>query len=578
MESGPSLNEAPALPSKEEFASGVLCTDRPMVFWEADKKTLLAKAVHEYAQSAGRKLNDILDHYGIDRAVYYLRVDPYLSAQPQEEPEQRRGRRKGDTNKHTLLSLREMSLLERIALIDSIRTDYSAANIVDACKRAGIDRRAYRYLELNEAAWKKEIKAEAERLELERIEATKQRKLRRKHLSDQRQRVLVDAIDLLHDGVGLSYSEASEHFDRTHQSYPQWKKKHGITSLLRNGDSKKERRSPEEKVRIVYAVRAINSAVKRHMRQALSGVDVSYAAFTLWRNKTSTIEQYLSKFDEIDVPLESHRDLAAAVLQRKTRLRPEKFQGWLRQMELLNGNEATRERIRLLLENPLQTPSPVGESNGNGHANGHRSVRSLPAGYEERETVQLVQLARGGDTHAMGALWMRYEGMLRKAIFQKLGDMHETEDVLQQTYLQVCDKIGDLRSENSVGQWMKVAARRRAINHITRVRKENSVGEFFQQDPAQKTPVEILMTEEDDEQRRRKNGRVHEAIQGLGRLDSQALQLFYFDELSLEEIAALTGAPVGTIKRRLHVARKRLAGILLQRGIAIKTDPDDSEK
>ena len=52
---------------------------------------------------------------------------------------------------------------------------------------------------------------------------------------------------------------------------------------------------------------------------------------------------------------------------------------------------------------------------------------------------------------------------------------------------------------------------------------------------------------------------IRDGIDRLGALDQQTLQAFYLQSKSLIEMSDEFDAPVGTIKRRLHVARKRLA-------------------
>ena len=52
---------------------------------------------------------------------------------------------------------------------------------------------------------------------------------------------------------------------------------------------------------------------------------------------------------------------------------------------------------------------------------------------------------------------------------------------------------------------------------------------------------------------------VRDGLRQLGEMDRQTLEAFYFSGQSLIEMADSYDAPVGTIKRRLHVARKRLA-------------------
>ena len=66
------------------------------------------------------------------------------------------------------------------------------------------------------------------------------------------------------------------------------------------------------------------------------------------------------------------------------------------------------------------------------------------------------------------------------------------------------------------------------------------------------TPLSVMLGRERTDQ-------VHQGLNRLRTLDRKTLTAFYFDGRSLVEMSAEFDSPVGTIKRRLHVARKRLA-------------------
>ena len=67
-----------------------------------------------------------------------------------------------------------------------------------------------------------------------------------------------------------------------------------------------------------------------------------------------------------------------------------------------------------------------------------------------------------------------------------------------------------------------------------------------------RTPLVVLLQHEREDQVRR-------GLRRLRAMDRETLVAFYFDGRSINEMSKKFGTPVGTIKRRLHVARKRLA-------------------
>jgi RNA polymerase sigma-70 factor, ECF subfamily len=115
-------------------------------------------------------------------------------------------------------------------------------------------------------------------------------------------------------------------------------------------------------------------------------------------------------------------------------------------------------------------------------------------------------------------------------------------------------KIGQLREPEAVAGWLRSITNRMAINRLVRTPVDHAI-ESQQLDYAcveTRTPlVEALADELARE--------VRKGLKALRRLDRETLMAFYVRGRSLIEMSDEFDAPIGTIKRRLHVARKRLA-------------------
>ena len=106
----------------------------------------------------------------------------------------------------------------------------------------------------------------------------------------------------------------------------------------------------------------------------------------------------------------------------------------------------------------------------------------------------------------------------------------------------------------SFGAWIQSIARRMAINRAMRRAPDRSA-EPSVLDAAradERTPLCNVLAGE-------RHAHVHAALRRLRKLDRDTLESFYVDGSSLLEMCEAFRAPLGTIKRRLHVARKRLA-------------------
>lgn len=173
---------------------------------------------------------------------------------------------------------------------------------------------------------------------------------------------------------------------------------------------------------------------------------------------------------------------------------------------------------------------------------------------EDNDLVRAVCAARRGDRQAFGRLVARYERAVYATAFRRLGNHAEATELCQEVFIQALRKIDQLRDPRCFGGWLRSIAHRMAINRaVRRAPLVPTQPESFEASCVEhQTPLGALLARERENQVRL----------GLGRLramDRDTLVAFYFDGRSLVEMSEEFDSPVGTIKRRLHVARKRLA-------------------
>lgn len=168
--------------------------------------------------------------------------------------------------------------------------------------------------------------------------------------------------------------------------------------------------------------------------------------------------------------------------------------------------------------------------------------------------AQLVRSAQLGDHEAQSALYDRYRGSALALAYRTLCNWDEAEELVQDVFIHAFDRLDQLRVPEAFGEWLRQIVRRMAINRLTRrrvvVAMENETLESAFTSGA--TPLDEVLDGERMEQ-------VHDGLRRLGEIDRKTLEAFYIVGQSLIEMAVHFDAPIGTIKRRLHVARKRLA-------------------
>lgn len=173
---------------------------------------------------------------------------------------------------------------------------------------------------------------------------------------------------------------------------------------------------------------------------------------------------------------------------------------------------------------------------------------------DTRTIAQLVQAAQSGDRDAFGCLFERYRPTIVALAQRRVRNADEAEELAQDVFIQAMQKINQLRVPEAFGGWLRRIVHRMAINRITRNRNAMAC------DP-ETLEATCLSTDspENTVQDREEAAAIRGHLDRLGALDQQTLTAFYLQSKSLIEMSNEFDAPVGTIKRRLHVARKRLA-------------------
>ncbi len=168
--------------------------------------------------------------------------------------------------------------------------------------------------------------------------------------------------------------------------------------------------------------------------------------------------------------------------------------------------------------------------------------------------AELVVCAQRGDRGAMGELFNRYRQHVMTIAYRRVGDENEYKELCQEVFLQAILKLNQLRDPECFGGWIRSIAQRMAINRA--MRRPPSVSTEPQTLEAtcieQRNPCADALEKERASQLRL-------GMRRLKDMDRDTLEAFYMRGQSLVEMSDQFDAPVGTIKRRLHVARQRLA-------------------
>ena len=170
---------------------------------------------------------------------------------------------------------------------------------------------------------------------------------------------------------------------------------------------------------------------------------------------------------------------------------------------------------------------------------------------------------RRGDTAGLAGLMGRHQGRLFRYLLRLAGDEAVAEDVFQQTWLQVAERIARYDRSRPFAPWLFAVARNLALDHLRRRRPES-----LDERPEPEAPATPDADPFARAVARQQGARLAEAVAGLAPLDREVLSLRFEEDLALPELAERLAVPLPTAKARLYRALTRLRERLLARAPA----------
>ncbi len=179
----------------------------------------------------------------------------------------------------------------------------------------------------------------------------------------------------------------------------------------------------------------------------------------------------------------------------------------------------------------------------------------------------LIEACRAGRTEAFGPLVRRYQGRLYPTMLRLTGSPEDALDLLQDAFLKAFEKLDKFQGDSSFYTWVYRIAVNLALSGRRRrkltLRLRSPDGGVMIDPPDDSTysdPTSSI-------QRAERDDLIQKALDALADDHRAVVVMKEFDGLRYEEIAAILGVPVGTVRSRLHRARlelrERLQGVLM---------------
>jgi len=162
------------------------------------------------------------------------------------------------------------------------------------------------------------------------------------------------------------------------------------------------------------------------------------------------------------------------------------------------------------------------------------------------DDTSLVAGIRAGDESAMARLYDQFAQIVYSVALRVLADTGAAEDVMQEVFMQLWrNPQGFESNRGSLGAWLAVIARHRAIDHLRRRRTDTDLEDIV-------VTVDARIDEETD--KHRFLAKVRNVLSELPHQQRAAVEMSFFEGLTHAEIAKKTGDPLGTVKTRIRTA------------------------
>lgn len=181
---------------------------------------------------------------------------------------------------------------------------------------------------------------------------------------------------------------------------------------------------------------------------------------------------------------------------------------------------------------------------------------------------ELVQSAVAGREASFEELVRRYQRPIAAYVYRMVGDYDSALDLTQEVFIKVYNSLNRYRSEFKFSTWIYKIAHNAAIDHLRRhAVREQTLSGSVEGERREITIESKRLTPEQESERKERRMEIESVVQLLQPAYRELIVLRHSHDLSYDEIAEVTGLPLGTVKNRLFRAREAMRDLLVQRGI-----------
>lgn len=194
------------------------------------------------------------------------------------------------------------------------------------------------------------------------------------------------------------------------------------------------------------------------------------------------------------------------------------------------------------------------------------STPTAVANWNALADTELVRRALAGRESGFEELVRRYQRPIAAYVYRMVGDYDAALDLTQEVFIKVYGSLSRYRAEFKFSTWIYKIAHNAAIDHLRRGAARETAITSDEDRPALAVESRRLTPEQESE-RNERCSEIEVVVQMLTPAYRELIVLRHSNDLSYEEIAEVTGLPLGTVKNRLFRAREAMRDLLVERGI-----------
>jgi RNA polymerase sigma-70 factor (ECF subfamily) len=180
---------------------------------------------------------------------------------------------------------------------------------------------------------------------------------------------------------------------------------------------------------------------------------------------------------------------------------------------------------------------------------------------QDTSDAALIQSIADGNRDAMRVLFARYKVRIYRFLLRFIADNSAAEDLVSEVFLDVWRQAAGFQGRSQVGTWLLAIARNKALSTLRRRSTEelDEDAAAAVEDPGNNPEVTM--------QNRQQSEILRNCLTNLSPAHREVIDLVYYHEKSIDEVAEIIGVPHNTVKTRMFYARKQMGELMAAQGI-----------